>query len=68
MDMEKVEREGRAAKDYGTYAGGRPGPVTLRLREAYWGLHDDPRFSLPVNYDSADSPSSPPTKTSLQVD
>ncbi len=51
MDMEKVEREGRAAKDYGTYAGGRPGPVTLRLREAYWGLHDDPRFSLPVNYD-----------------
>ena len=31
--------------------GGTPGPLTLRLREAYWGLHDDPRFSLPVHYD-----------------
>jgi branched-chain amino acid aminotransferase len=31
--------------------GGSPGPVTLRLREAYWELHDDPRFSLPVRYD-----------------
>jgi branched-chain amino acid aminotransferase len=30
---------------------GEPGPVTLRLREAYWDLHDDPRFSLPVRYD-----------------
>jgi branched-chain amino acid aminotransferase len=30
---------------------GGPGPVTLRLREAYWHLHDDPRFSLPVPYD-----------------
>jgi branched-chain amino acid aminotransferase len=25
---------------------GEPGPVTLRLRDAYWKLHDDPRFSL----------------------
>jgi branched-chain amino acid aminotransferase len=30
---------------------GEPGPVTLRLREAYWGLHQDPRFTLPVPYD-----------------
>jgi branched-chain amino acid aminotransferase len=30
---------------------GEPGPITLRLREAYWSLHDDPRFSLPVRYD-----------------
>ena len=30
---------------------GSPGPVTLRLREAYWGLHEDPRFALPVGYD-----------------
>ena len=30
---------------------GEPGPVTLRLRDAYWQLHDDPRFSLPVPYD-----------------
>ena len=28
--------------------GGKPGPVTLRLRDAYWKLHDDPRFSLPA--------------------
>ena len=27
---------------------GEPGPVTLRLRDAYWKLHEDPRFSLPV--------------------
>jgi branched-chain amino acid aminotransferase len=30
---------------------GVPGPVTRRLRDAYWDLHDDPRFSLPVRYD-----------------
>ncbi|MBA3794103.1 MAG: aminotransferase class IV [Rubrobacter sp.] len=30
---------------------GKPGPVTLRLREAYWDLHRDPRFSLAVDYD-----------------
>jgi branched-chain amino acid aminotransferase len=30
---------------------GEPGPVALRLRDAYWNLHDDPRFSLPVRYD-----------------
>ena len=29
---------------------GRPGPLTLRLRTAYWGIHEDPRFSLPVRY------------------
>jgi branched-chain amino acid aminotransferase len=30
---------------------GEPGPVTWRLREAYWDLHRDPRFALPVRYD-----------------
>jgi branched-chain amino acid aminotransferase len=30
---------------------GKPGLVTLRLREAYWDLHWDPRFALPVSYD-----------------
>jgi len=30
---------------------GKPGPVTLRLRGAYWDLHRDPRFSLAVDYD-----------------
>ncbi|HEX5849056.1 MAG TPA: aminotransferase class IV [Rubrobacter sp.] len=27
---------------------GEPGPITLRLREAYWKLHEDPRYSLAV--------------------
>ena len=31
--------------------GGKPGPVTWRLREAYWDLHRDPNFTLPVRYD-----------------
>ena len=30
---------------------GEPGTVTRRLRAAYWELHEDPRFSLPVRYD-----------------
>jgi len=30
---------------------GVPGPVTLRLRDAYWGLHNDPRFATAVRYD-----------------
>jgi len=30
---------------------GKPGPVTSRLREAYWELHRDPRFATPVRYD-----------------
>ena len=30
---------------------GAPGPVTLRLREAYWQLHEDPRFATPIHYD-----------------
>jgi branched-subunit amino acid aminotransferase/4-amino-4-deoxychorismate lyase len=34
--------------DGGAIGDGKPGPVTLRLREAYWTLHDDPRFSLQV--------------------
>ena len=30
---------------------GIPGPVTSRLREAYWELHRDPRYATPVRYD-----------------
>ena len=30
---------------------GEPGPLTRRLRDAYWALHEDPRFSQPVSYD-----------------
>lgn len=29
---------------------GRPGPVTGRLRDAYWALHDDPHYATPVAY------------------
>ena len=29
---------------------GAPGPITLRLREAYWNLHRDPRFATPIRY------------------
>lgn len=29
---------------------GAPGPVSMRLREAYWQAHADPRFSTPVDY------------------
>jgi branched-chain amino acid aminotransferase len=34
-----------------TVGSGEPGTVTRRLREAYWDLHEDPRFSLPVAYE-----------------
>ncbi|MFL5991117.1 MAG: aminotransferase class IV [Rubrobacteraceae bacterium] len=30
---------------------GAPGTFTLRLRDAYWELHRDPRFVTPVRYD-----------------
>jgi len=30
---------------------GEPGSVTLRLREAYWDSHRDPRFATPIRYD-----------------
>ena len=31
-------------------SGGKPGPITTRLRDAYWKAHDDPRYLTPVNY------------------
>jgi branched-chain amino acid aminotransferase len=31
-------------------AAGRPGPLTLLLREHYWARHQDPRYSTPVRY------------------
>ena len=29
---------------------GAPGPVTMRLREMYWKLHEDPAYSTSVRY------------------
>ena len=29
---------------------GRPGPVTARLKDMYWRLHDDPAYTTPVDY------------------
>ncbi|MEM9358108.1 MAG: aminotransferase class IV [Pseudomonadota bacterium] len=34
---------------------GQPGPVTTRLRELYWKLHDDPAYSTPVRYEVAEA-------------
>ena len=31
---------------------GSPGPVTRRLTERYWALHDEPQYTTPVNYES----------------
>ncbi|MGZ4178583.1 MAG: aminotransferase class IV [Solirubrobacteraceae bacterium] len=30
---------------------GRPGPMTTAIRERYWELHRDPRYTLAVDYD-----------------
>ena len=32
-------------------ADGQPGPVTHRLREMYWRLHEDPAYMTPVRYE-----------------
>ena len=29
---------------------GKPGALTARLNAAYWALHDDPRYSTPIDY------------------
>ena len=34
---------------------GEPGPVTTRLKDMYWQLHDDPAYITAVNYGLADS-------------
>jgi branched-chain amino acid aminotransferase len=31
-------------------SGGKPGPITTRLRDAFWKAHDDPKYLTPVNY------------------
>jgi branched-chain amino acid aminotransferase len=42
MPVTKVD--GRALGD------GQPGPITHRLCEHYWGLHQDPRYASPIQY------------------
>ncbi len=32
-------------------SGGKPGPITLRLNEAFWKAHAEPKYSTPVDYD-----------------
>ncbi|MGI9408514.1 MAG: aminotransferase class IV [Hyphomicrobiaceae bacterium] len=34
---------------------GQPGPVTTRLKELYWELHDNPEYATPVRYELAAS-------------
>jgi branched-chain amino acid aminotransferase len=35
---------------------GGPGPVTMRLRALYWQAHAEPKYSVPVDYDSIREP------------
>jgi branched-chain amino acid aminotransferase len=39
--------DGRALGD------GKPGPISSRLREQYWGPHQDPRYASPIQYSSS---------------
>ncbi len=32
-------------------SGGKPGPITMRLHEAFWKAHAEPKYSTPVDYD-----------------
>ena len=32
-------------------SGGKPGAITMKLREAFWKAHERPEYSTPVNYD-----------------
>jgi branched-chain amino acid aminotransferase len=34
--------------------GGCPGPVTMKIRDRYWELHRDPRYTYGVDYPQAD--------------
>ena len=42
-----ADREGRRPR---AGAASSPGPITQRLHDAYWALHDDPRYRDPVAY------------------
>jgi branched-chain amino acid aminotransferase len=32
-------------------SGGKPGPITMKLHQAFWEAHDRTEYSTPVNYD-----------------
>lgn len=32
---------------------GRPGPVAMKIRDRYWELHRDPRYTVNVDYGEA---------------
>lgn len=32
-------------------SGGKPGPITMRLHEAFWKAHAEPKYSTPVDYE-----------------
>ena len=36
---------------------GAPGPLTVRLRDAYWAMHRDPAYATPIDYDAHGPPS-----------
>ncbi len=39
--------------DGATVGNSIPGPVTQRLTDLYWKIHDDPAYSTPVNYETS---------------
>ena len=41
--------------DHRAVGDGAPGPVTLRLKEMYWAMHEDPAYSVPVCYEIAEA-------------
>ncbi|MGH2467883.1 MAG: aminotransferase class IV, partial [Candidatus Limnocylindrales bacterium] len=42
-----------SAVDGSALGDGRTGPLTRRLRDAYWALHADPRYATPIHDGSA---------------
>ena len=34
---------------------GQPGPVTARIKDMYWRLHEDPAYTTPVEYEPPNS-------------
>ena len=42
-----------AALDGEPVGRGAPGPATKAIRDRYWALHDDPGFTLAVDYEAA---------------